>query len=234
MRRPYLALVLLAAIAAWLILLSARGNAQSISVQLLNMSDTQFGDVLAVTNPFPFNILFDPARPPSDELRQLAAGDHAALYAATRTRLRSWSGYGTVDGPAPGQTVTFEVDMPALWGRSISLAASLPGGGFVGASKAYTTSTGVAIVDLLAWEAADTILVHRSRPSPLARAWLRYVKPPGPVYDLPYMTAAQRQERESCLADSPTCIWRLEDGRGYCSDCVPPLRPNAARTHCVR
>ena len=50
----------------------------------------------------------------------------------------------------------------------------------------------------------------------------------------PSLTPLQQLERAACLEGSATCIWRLENGRGYCGDCLPPLKPNAARTHCVR
>lgn len=225
MRKPYVPLLLLVAAVA--------AQAQSISVQLLNMSDTAFGPVLAVTHRGSDAPLFDPAEPPSAGLRQLAAGDHAVLEAQVRDRLGRWSGFGTTAGPRPGQAVTFEVELRNVW-RTISLAAWLPGGGFVGASGLYAGRGETRAVDLLAWEAADTILVHRSRPSPIARARVRYVPPPAPDDGLGYLTAAQRQEREACLAESPACIWRLLEGvHGYCSDCLPPLRPNAARTHCI-
>lgn len=207
---------------------------QTVSVRLLNMSDEPFGPVLVATHPSHASPLLDPSEPPSEALRQLAGGSEVMLedeleaLAQRHSHVRA----GRIAGPAPGQEVRAEIPVTA-YHRNVSLAASLPGGGIVALAPRHLSRDGWNRVDLLSWEVGGTAMVHRSRPSPIARAWLRYEPPRRPRRGLPSLTPAQQRERESCLAGSPTCVWRLRNGRGECIDCLPPLRPNAARTHCI-
>ena len=218
--------------------------AQRISVRLLNMSDAPFGPVLVATHPSGRSPLFDPSEAPTEALRQLASGSEVMLEdeAGALASRKAHVSFGVIQGPEPGQEVRAEIRVKP-YHRNVSLAAWLPGGGLAAlASSHISRQRGSNRVDLLAWEVGDTVLVHRSRPSPIARAWLRYhsperrderrrkerESPPGPE-----LTESQRLGRERCLANSPTCVWRLEGDWSVCSDCIPPLRPNAARTHCI-
>ena len=208
-------------------------------MRLLNLSDAPFGPMLVATHPGTLPPLFDPAAAPSPALQLLSEGASSLLESEARdlARRRSHVRFGAVDGPGPGESVNVEIAATS-YHRNVSLVASLPGGGFAGFHRLRPSSGwGYQRYDVLGWEAAGTVLVHRSRPSPIARAWVRY-DGPRPAHALrrdpgPSLTALQQLERAACLADSATCIWRLEGGRGYCGDCLPPLRPNAARTYCV-
>ena len=214
--------------------------AQRISVRLLNMSDTTLGPVLVATHPSSQSPLLDPSEAPAESLRQLASGSEVMLEDEIRALARGSShvNFGVIQGPEPGQSTRAEIRVTS-YHRNISLAAWLPGGGLVAMAPRHVSGQwGAQRVDLLAWEVGGTVLVHRSRPSPIARVWLRYsspeprnkyVSPRGPA-----LTPAQQARRERCLAASPTCVWRLEsNGWSVCTDCIPPLRPNAARTHCI-
>ena len=113
----------------------------------------------------------------------------------------------------------------------------MPGGGIAGFGRTFVGQYPVR-VDALAWEAGETLFVHRARNSPALRASIRYVRPQREDRRLPpswvqSLDAGQREQRAACLASSPTCAWRLEGGRGLCFDCVPPLRPDADRARCV-
>ena len=211
-------------------------DAQRISVRLLNMSDTTLGPVLVATHPASRPPLLDPSKAPTEALRQLAGGSEVMLEDETRALARRSPhiNFGVMQGPGPGETARAEIRVKP-YHRNVSLAASLPGGGVVALAPRHLR-LGIR-ADLPAWEVGDTVMVHRSRPSPIARVWLQY-RDPRPYGRLapvssPSLTPAQQAERERCLAGSATCIWRLERGAGLCSDCIPPLRPNAQRTHCV-
>lgn len=220
-----------------LALLAAPASAQSVTVRLLNLSDRPMGRVLVATHPAALSPLFDPSDPPSAALRLFSQGSASELEAEAREiagrhpRVR----FGAVDGPAPGESVTVEIAATS-YHRTASLAASLASG-FAGFSALPAPRQWPSLRhDVLAWEAAGTVLAHRSLPSPVARAWIRYHRPPSRralSAALPQLTPRQAAERADCLRDSATCVWRLEGGRGLCADCLPPLRPSAARTHCV-
>ena len=217
--------------------------AQRISVRLLNMSDTTLGPVLVATHPSSQSPLLDPSEAPTEALRQLASGSEVMLEDETRAlaRRRPHVNFGVIQGPEPGQSTAAEIRVTS-YHRNISLAAWLPGGGLVAmAPRRVSGQWGPQRVDLPAWEVGDTVLVHRSRPSPIARAWVQYERPVSPAAEgarerraaSASLTPAQQARRERCLAGSPTCVWRLEGDWSVCSDCIPPLRPNAARTHCI-
>lgn len=232
LRIPTLLLLLLA-----LLLPALPLPAQSISVRLLNLSDAPLGPVLVATHPGTLSPLFDPSDPPAPALRLFSDGAASMLESEARelARRHPHVRFGVVDGPGPGETVTVEIAATS-YHRNVSLAAWLPPSGFAGfhALPAFP-GLGSQRHDVPAWEAAGTVLVHRSRPSPIARAWILYRRPEprGRSSPAPSLTPEQARERAACLEGSATCIWRLEGGRGYCSDCLPPLRPNAARTRCV-
>ena len=212
--------------------------AQRIEVRVLNMSETPFGPVLVATHPSSLSPLLDPAEAPAEALRQLAGGSEVMLEseAGALARGSSHVNFGVIQGPEPGRSTRAEIRVTS-YHRNVSLAASLPGGGLVAMAPRHVSGQGgPRRVDLLAWEVGGTVLVHRSRPSPVARAWLRYKGPDrraGRRSVPSNLTPAQAADREACLAGSATCIWRLERGTGHCGDCIPPLRPNAARTHCI-
>ena len=153
--------------------------AQRISVRLLNMSETPFGPVLVATHPSHQSPLLDPSEAPTEALRQLASGSEVMLEDETRALARGSShvNFGVIQGPEPGQSVTAEIRVTS-YHRNISLAAWLPDAGLVGHRSAHVWQRGRdSAHDVLAWEAGETLMVHRSRPSPIARAWLRYDKP---------------------------------------------------------
>ncbi|MDE0109913.1 MAG: hypothetical protein OXN96_19075 [Bryobacterales bacterium] len=212
-------------------------DAQVIAVRLLNLSDAPFGPVLVATHPYSLSPLFDPSEAPSPALRLLSEGAGSALEAEARDVARRTADiqFGVIDGPGPGETASFV--MPASsYHRNISLVSPIAGGGFAGFHALRAANELISLQrDVTAWEAAETVMVHRSRPSPIARAWLLWSRPgAGRTAQEPSrLTPGQARERAACLEGSATCIWRLENGRGYCSDCLPPLRPNAARTHCI-
>ena len=210
-------------------------DAQRVRVRLLNMSDEPFGPVLVATHPSRLSPLLDPSEAPTEALRLLAEGSEALLGDELEDLARrdSHVNAGRLAGPGPGQSVSAEIGVTP-YHRNISLAAPLPGGGLAALAPRHVSRDGWFRVDLPAWEVGDTASVHRSRPSPIARAWLRYESPSRRSRgSLPQLTPAQAAEREACLGVSSSCVWRLRNGRGECIDCVPPLRPNAARTHCV-
>ena len=217
-----------------LALFAAALPAQTVVVKLLNLSDAPFGPVLVATHPTSLSPLFDPAAPPTPALQLLSEGSHSLLESAARSLSQRDPdvSFGMFDGPAPGETAVIEI--PAIsYYRNVSLASPLQPAGFAGfRAAAAPGGGGYRIRDVLAWEAAETVMVHRARPSPIARAWIRYRKA---VIEsgLPYLTPQQRLERERCVANSATCFWRLEAGHGICGDCLPPLRPDANHWHCI-
>ena len=213
-------------------------DAQRIHVRLLNMSDAPFGPVLVATHPSSQSPLLDPSEAPSESLRSMAGGSEVMLEDELEEleRRHSHVRAGRLPGPEPGQAVSAEIRVTS-YHRNISLAASLPGGGVAALAPRHVHGVGRFRVDLLAWEVGDTVLVHRARPSPIARAWLQYKRPSrtsrASHRASPSLTPAQQAEREQCLGAAPHCVWRLEGGAGVCIACISPLRPNAARTHCV-
>lgn len=213
-------------------------DAQSLQVSLINLTGQAVGPVLLLSHPSAQDPLLDPSEPPSEALKAFAAGQPALLAEEIAERAGSdrsaWS--GTIQSLPPGQRVGIEIRAES-YHRNLSLAAALPGGGIAGFGRTHAGQYPVR-VDALAWEAGETLIVHRARNSPALRAWIRYVRPQREERRLPpswvqSLDAGQREQRAACLASSPTCAWRLEGGRGLCFDCVPPLRPDADRARCV-
>ena len=217
------------------LLASSLAQAQRIQLRLLNISDAPFGPAVVATHPGTMSPLLNPARPPSPELRLLARDGLEAPLASSVRMLADSHPYihaGVIPAAQPGQVVVAEIPAAAHH-RNLSLAAASADGGVVGIGGAHVPDLWGVRIDALLWDAGDTLHVHRGRPSPAARVWLSYLRPRKPLAGLPELSTAQAQERNACLAQSPTCVWRLDRGAGLCANCVPPLRPNAARTHCV-
>ena len=225
-----------------LVLCASALQAQTVTVKLLNLSEAPLGPLLVATHPSGLSPLFNPSKAPSAALRMFSLGAPALLEAEARDLADGHPlvRFGSTAGPGPGETATVEIAAPSNHSRSlvrISLAVPLAPLGFAGL---HGLSVGPeSRHDVLAWEADGTLLAHRSLPSPIARAWIRYnfnrrVRRQGqPSVTQPQLTAAQQADRDACLQGSPTCIWRPQGAGGFCSDCLPPLRPNAARTYCV-
>ena len=216
-------------------------QAQTVTVKLLNLSEAPLGQLLVATHPSGISPLFNPSAEPSAALRMFALGTPALLEAEARDLADGHHlvRFGSTAGPGPGETVTVEIAAPSNHRRSlvrVSLAASLAPLGFAGLHNLPAGPE--SRHDVLAWEADGTLLAHRSLPSPIARAWIRYNftsprRQGQPSVTQPQLTAAQQADRDACLQGSPTCIWRPQGAGGFCSDCLPPLRPNAGRTYCV-
>lgn len=213
-------------------------NAQSLQVSLLNLTGQAVGPVFLLSHPALQDPLLDPSEPPSEALKAFAAGQPAMLAGEIAAHAggsrHAWS--GTIQSLPPGERVGVEIRTQS-YHRNLSLAAALPGGGIAGIGQAFVGQYPVR-VDALAWEAGETLIVHRTQNSPALRVSIRYVRPqredrrPPPSW-VQSLDAGQREQRAACLASSPTCAWRLEGGRGLCFDCVPPLRPDADRARCV-
>ena len=231
---PSLSLILLILISA---LCASALQAQSVTVQPLNLSDAPPGPLLVATHPSGLSPLFNPAAAPSADLQMFSLGTPALLEAEARDLAAGHPHvrFGSTAGPGPGQSVTAEIPVTPCH-RRVSLAAPLAPSGFAGFHNLPALPGAAARYDELAWEAAGIPLARRSPSSPIARAWIRYHRPPARHVlraAPPQLTQLQAAGRAACLQDSATCIRRLEGGQGLCADCLPPLRPNAARTHCV-
>jgi len=225
------------------LLATPAAQAQRIQLRLLNMSDIPFGPVVVATHPATLSPLMNASEAPSPSLRTFASSGDAGVLLERARRLGGYVhrlGFlshahvqaGRIPDVPPGQAVTAEIPVAAHY-RNVSLAGRLGPGAIVGFGATHVPGETGVRTDVLAWEVGDRLIVHRTVNSPVARVWLRYLRPRAPLAGLPALTAAQARERSECLAASPTCVWRLERGAGLCADCVPPLRPNAARTHCV-